>query len=491
METLTGEVLDLKDIKNEFGSYRDFKARFDDSLNRQAEAFVLTGYLIKRARDTDVLKESGYKDYNEFAAAEYGLDKSQVSRYIGINDRFSENGYSGRLQERYKNFGYTKLAVMLTLPAAVNEELTADYSKQEILTLKAEIDEEKKITDMEVMLEEKDDKQRVLTLPGRVLYQIGKDRPETYLQLFDAAINTTARETEAETDRAVTDGLIDALAPAGEGVISVRIPGEGKKLLIIKGPGQEPVITDVRSNTSESVPWNDFIISAESICRGDDPKESWKILYGEEFPEKKTEVAPVQPDSGEKQAPKKPGRVIVSKPQKPKKTVEDNSPAKGTQESTTRKEEEQNHDENMEVAPVQPDIPQKQTENSGDPATLADSGDVPGSADHAPAACTGDGSGQGNAADDTGPAKEPPAAALAENVEGQMEITDIPGCAPGNAAVAQKQAEAGGYLIALKDNLDKVYILTERGDYQGAEKWLEAVRGTIRTIRDMDQAQKE
>ena len=105
MEILTGEVID---IKNEFKTYREFKEKCDGSLNMQAEAFVLTGYLIKRARDTDVLKESGYKDYNEFAAAEYGLDKSQVSRYIGINDQFSEGGYSDRLQERYKNFGYTK-----------------------------------------------------------------------------------------------------------------------------------------------------------------------------------------------------------------------------------------------------------------------------------------------------------------------------------------------------------------------------------------------
>ncbi|RAZ94931.1 hypothetical protein DK853_32625, partial [Klebsiella oxytoca] len=86
---------------------------------------------------------------NEFAEAEYSLDKSQVSRFIRINDEFSENGYSDRLQERYQRFGYAKLALMLMLPAAVNEELTADYTKKEIQTIKEEIDEENQRTDIE------------------------------------------------------------------------------------------------------------------------------------------------------------------------------------------------------------------------------------------------------------------------------------------------------------------------------------------------------
>lgn len=38
----------------------------------------------------------------EFAKAEYGLSKDIVSRYIAINDRYSEGGYSDRLQDKYE-----------------------------------------------------------------------------------------------------------------------------------------------------------------------------------------------------------------------------------------------------------------------------------------------------------------------------------------------------------------------------------------------------
>lgn len=475
MEPLTGEVMD---INKEFGSYAEFKTAFDKALNGQAELFVLTGYLIKQARDTDILKESGYKDYNEFAAAEYGLDKSQVSRYIRINDQFSENGYSDRLQEQYKNFGYTKLAIMLTLPAAVNEELTADYSKAEIKLLKDEIDEEKQHTDIEVMLEEKDGRQQAYDLFGKVLYQLGHEDPELYLQMCGA----TRLKGDDYGYGPMVDALADILAPAGEGIRIVRVAGEGKLSLNIKGSSIDPVIINLRTAEKTEGTWGGLVKSVLSLRKAEDPAESWKILYGEDFPAKKTEVAPVQPDSGEKQAPKKPGRVIVSKPQTPKKTKEDNSLTKETEETTSiQKEEDQSRDEIMEVAPVQP-------ENSEDTAPPAGDGNDPEPADTASGTGAGDGSQQGDAEDTAGIAEEPPAAVLMENVEGQMEITDIPGCEPDNTATEQKQRAVAGYLIALKDNLDKVYILTEREEYQNAVKWLEAVKGTIYTIRDISEA---
>ena len=136
-----------------YNGYEEFKQAVNRVLNRTVEDFVLTGYLLKQARDTDILKDSGYNDVNEFAWGEYKLDASQVSRYIRVNDKFSEGGYSPKLQEQYQGFGYAKLALMLTLPEEVVEELTPAYSKTEIQAVKEEIEEEEKITDIEVILE--------------------------------------------------------------------------------------------------------------------------------------------------------------------------------------------------------------------------------------------------------------------------------------------------------------------------------------------------
>lgn len=292
MGPLTGEVLD---IHNAYQSYVEYKAALDGELQKSAESFVRIGYLLKVAVDTDILKESGYRNVNEFAREEYNLDKSQVSRFIRINDEFSENGYSDKLQERYRSFGYAKLALMLLLPAEINEELTSDYSKADIQAIKEEIDEERRVSDLEVMMEDKDQRQQSFATLGKVLHQIGKDDPELYLKMNDAVCNTVYDGTS----RPVIDKLMDALAPNGEAVISVRIAGEGRKMLMIKGVDIDSVVVDVRSGEKTSCTWDQMIDEMEALCPGvedgEDGRKAWEILYGEAFPEKKEEVAPVQP----------------------------------------------------------------------------------------------------------------------------------------------------------------------------------------------------
>ena len=97
-------------------TYQEYKKELDAVLTRTAEDFVQIGYLLKVARDTNVLAESGYATVTDFARAEYGIDKTQVSRFISINDRFSEDGYSDHLLPSYKGFGYAKLTLMLQIP---------------------------------------------------------------------------------------------------------------------------------------------------------------------------------------------------------------------------------------------------------------------------------------------------------------------------------------------------------------------------------------
>lgn len=59
---------------------------------------------------------NGVADIFEFAQREYGLGKSTVSRFIAINEKYSEGGDSLELRKEYKDFSYSKLSEMLTLP---------------------------------------------------------------------------------------------------------------------------------------------------------------------------------------------------------------------------------------------------------------------------------------------------------------------------------------------------------------------------------------
>ena len=63
-------------------TYREYKAELDGELQRTAEGFVRIGYLLKVARDTNILKESGYVNVVEFAKAEYGIDKTQDRKSV-------------------------------------------------------------------------------------------------------------------------------------------------------------------------------------------------------------------------------------------------------------------------------------------------------------------------------------------------------------------------------------------------------------------------
>ena len=120
------------------GTYAQFKAQTDRELNNQAEGFVRLGYLFKTARDTTILYESGYQTVTEFAQKEYGLSKDIVSRYIRINDRYSEGGcslvYNGDIEERIGKGGdlierqadYLRQAYNMIANYATEDEL--DYN---------------------------------------------------------------------------------------------------------------------------------------------------------------------------------------------------------------------------------------------------------------------------------------------------------------------------------------------------------------------------
>lgn len=289
-------------------TYQEYKQELDGELQRTAEGFVRIGYLLKVARDTNILAESGYKTVTEFAAAEYNLDKTQVSRFISINDRFSEGGYSERLQEHYRGFGYAKLTIMLQLPEGLTEELTPAFSKAEIQALKDEEDEEKKVSDLEILMEgtpaEAD------TDLDRTIDKLFMDDYKLYEELWKLSTEDWSIET-----------LQEILVPAGLQVVSVRIPGIGRKELILKDAenGNEIVLRDLRSGEKETHTWEELQEAVEKLVDTEDYKADWAKRYDKPWPEEeKPAVAPVQPKKEPEKAKKKDTKVTKAKTEQPK-----------------------------------------------------------------------------------------------------------------------------------------------------------------------------
>ena len=319
-------------------NYTEYKQELRTELEKTSEGFVRIGYLLKVARDTEILVGSGYKDYLDFANGEFGLDKSMVSRFIRINDRFSEEGNSDRLLEQYKGFGYAKLAIMLRIPEVITEELSPEYTKAEIQEIKDHIDEERNKTEVQHFEENMDVIMNPPTdsLLVRVLKAIGEENTELYIKIWDFF-----------TENTEWDGLKDIFKPLDQMTYVVRVPGEGKIILIVKEDGA--ALTIARTETKTNHSWDEIKAAwAESMECGDEQgntfinaKSAYEHTYGkpiEEIPE----VAPVQPKRVEAPKVEKPKK--EEKPEKNKYQVE-------VEEYHKKQEEQKAKEEAAGVAP--------------------------------------------------------------------------------------------------------------------------------------------
>lgn len=114
--------------------WMSWKEDIRQKLQETAQNFVYIGFRLKQIRDSKMF--DGAADIFEFAQNEYGLGKSTVSRFIAINEKFSEGGNSLELKEEYKRFSSSKLSEMLTLPNNECQLITERTTIKEIRELK-------------------------------------------------------------------------------------------------------------------------------------------------------------------------------------------------------------------------------------------------------------------------------------------------------------------------------------------------------------------
>lgn len=327
-------------MENEIYSYskiathEELKNALRHELNAAAVSFVRIGYLLKTARDTDILGDQ-YADVNDFAQKEFGMDKSQVSRFININDRFSIGGYSEHLQDRYEGYGSSKLSMMLLLPDSINEQLSPEYSKSDIQTIKEEYQAEQKISDIEVMLEEpapqpETENDEFLTLIIRELIEEHPDPAKTIK--FGMNHDLTIKDTDVS----------DSYMRDGDSAFNIRISGMGRFLISCKASGV--VISNMRSGENSPVSWEEFkdILVAE--------------LETKDWEEPKVEVKP------KKKVEKSRSTGVNTHKNDKKASTEQKEEVKMPENNVISPVESTSEDKNEEVAPVQPQEDEKNTE---------------------------------------------------------------------------------------------------------------------------------
>ncbi len=358
--------------------YRKYKQELDGAFTQAAEKFVLIGYLLREAVETDILRSSGYKNMEEFAYAEYGVDASQANRFININRRFSEGGNSKQLKQQYRGIGSSKLAIMLTVPDEINEVLPKNLTKEELKEIQAEVKAENQISDIEVEIERAEaaavtDKP-MLPPDGSPLYrnlwQLGKEQEELFRKLWEVCFMETASGNRNNAE------IMDVLIPQGDAVYTVRIPGERRTQIIVNSDGA--VIVNMK--TLERSKYTDREICDVVrflIDGGSSPEERYKDLYGEELTvEEESEVAPVQPYETPKE----------KKPEKRKEsrvTKANTEPKKKPKEPEEKPEQMTIPGATPDPAPKEPET-QENDQSSGENDTSNQDTDTMGSEEQVP-----------------------------------------------------------------------------------------------------------
>ena len=271
----------------EVRDYASLKQAVGQELTKASQSFVRIGYLLKRARDeAGLLKDSGYSDMAEFAQAEFGLDRSQVSRFVRINDRFSIGGYSEHLQEKYEQFGSSKLSLMLLLPDEINEEISPEYSKSDINAIKTEYEAEQKISDLEVMMEEKSGPDDFVSA---VVKELNDEHPDTVIYFHE-----TCEMAEKLNVKPSVEDVKEAFMPDGDRTYTIRISGRGRLMVNMKEDAIS--VVNMRDPGDKTImAWDDFfealmtdMATRDFTLKEDPPKEKPKKV------EKSKTVEPVQ-----------------------------------------------------------------------------------------------------------------------------------------------------------------------------------------------------
>ena len=113
-------------------SYEEAKNILREKMDVMKKNFIAAGYYMKYIRDNELFREDGYESIWEFAEDNYGIRKSTASRWMAMNDKFSQGGNSPNLADEFKGFEKSQLQEMLYLDDKQIETVTPDMTVKEI-----------------------------------------------------------------------------------------------------------------------------------------------------------------------------------------------------------------------------------------------------------------------------------------------------------------------------------------------------------------------
>ena len=112
--------------------YREAKEIIRNKLQGMTQNFIGIGFYLRQIKESEGFRKDGYESIYEFAEDQYGIKRSTAIRWMQMNEKFSQGGYSPFLDSGYKDFGKSQLQEMLYLDSEQLEEVTPEMTVREI-----------------------------------------------------------------------------------------------------------------------------------------------------------------------------------------------------------------------------------------------------------------------------------------------------------------------------------------------------------------------
>ena len=119
----------MEDLITTYGEAKDIIRKDLESMSKK---FITIGYYLKYIRDKKLYIQDGFESIWDFAQDTYGISKSTCSRWMHMNDKFSEGGNSPELRQEFASFGKSQLQEMLYLDDKQIEQAKPEMTAKEI-----------------------------------------------------------------------------------------------------------------------------------------------------------------------------------------------------------------------------------------------------------------------------------------------------------------------------------------------------------------------
>lgn len=112
--------------------YIQSKNDIKNNLGGIVKSFVRIGWQLTRIEQSGAYKNDGYSSINEFAAAEYGMNKSGVSRFMKVYKTYSVDGDTPELKEQYRDFNFSQLVELTQIQETDWQMFTPEAKREDI-----------------------------------------------------------------------------------------------------------------------------------------------------------------------------------------------------------------------------------------------------------------------------------------------------------------------------------------------------------------------